>query len=47
MSVGPWGYIGAAYLLAALALLAHQVRTRGRLAKARRALARMEGGERP
>ncbi len=47
MSVGPWGYIGAAYLLATLALLAYQVRIRRRLAKARRALARLAGGGRP
>ncbi|MCI0371389.1 MAG: hypothetical protein L0214_08400 [candidate division NC10 bacterium] len=41
-----WGYISAAYLLAALALLAYHVRTRRRLAAARRALARIEGGGR-
>ena len=47
MSVGPWGYIGAAYLLAVIALLAYHVRIRRRVAAARRALARMEGGGRP
>ena len=47
MTVEAWGYIGAAYLLAALALLAYQVRTRRRLAAARRALARMGGGGQP
>lgn len=42
-----WGYVSAAYLLAALALLAYHVRIRRRLATARRALARLgEGGER-
>lgn len=41
-----WGYISAAYLLAACALLAYQVRVRRRLAAARRALARMEGERR-
>lgn len=45
--MGPWGYIGAAYLLAAIGLLAYQVRVRRRLAAARRALARMGGGGRP
>ena len=45
MSVGPWGYIGAAYLLAALALLAYHVRIRRRLAAIGRALARTQGGE--
>ena len=47
MSVGPWGYIGAAYLLATLALLAYQVRIRRRLTRVRRGLARLAGGERP
>ena len=45
--MGAWGYIGAAYLLAALALLAYHVRVRRRLAATRRALARMERGGRP
>jgi len=45
--VEAWGYIGAAYILAAVALLAYQVRIRRRIAAARRALARMEGGGRP
>ena len=45
--MGPWGYISAAYLLAAIGLLAYQVRVRRRLKAARRALARMEGGGRP
>jgi len=45
--VEAWGYIVAAYLLAAVALLAYQVRVRRRLAAARRALARIEGGGRP
>ncbi len=42
-----WGYIGTAYVLAAIALLAYHVRTRRRLAAARRVLARMEGRGRP
>lgn len=47
MTVEAWGYISAAYLLAAIALLAYHVRVRRRLAAARRALARLgEGGER-
>ncbi|MGH7361275.1 MAG: hypothetical protein ACREJI_06640 [Candidatus Methylomirabilales bacterium] len=41
-----WGYIGAAYLLAAIGLLAFQVRVRRRLRAARRALARTKGGGR-
>lgn len=44
--MGPWGYISAAYLLAAIGLLAYQVRVRRRLKAARRALARIEGGGR-
>ena len=47
MTVEAWGYIGTAYLLAAIALLAYHVRTRRRLAAARRVLARMEGRGRP
>ncbi|MBI3079948.1 MAG: hypothetical protein HYY89_00890 [candidate division NC10 bacterium] len=42
-----WGYVSAAYLLAALALLAYQVRIRRRLARVRRGLARLAGGGRP
>jgi len=43
--VEAWGYVSAAYLLAALALLAYHVRIRRRLAAIRRALARTQGGE--
>jgi len=45
--VEAWGYIGTAYLLAAITLLAYHVRTRRRLAAARRVLARMAGRGRP
>lgn len=45
--MGAWGYIGAAYLLAACALCIYQVRIRRRLAIARRALARLTGEGRP
>ena len=42
-----WGYIGAAYLVAACALFAYLVRIRRRLAAARRALAGLTREGRP
>lgn len=45
--MGAWGYVSAAYLLAGIALLAYHLRTRRRLAAARRTLARLPGGTRP